>query len=79
MILTILSTTALNSSYGIAVSSLIEYAFWQHKNKKGITCIIRMLNKLLNESKYEKIYTLFGMHLPAFIFNISRLNKTKYK
>jgi hypothetical protein len=69
------ANTALNSSYGVAVSSLIEYAIWQRENKKDVTCISQTLNEFLNESKYEEIWTLFGMRLPALYSTFK--NRTK--
>jgi hypothetical protein len=55
--------TAANSLYGDGVSGLIEYAVWQHKNKKDISYVKPVLDKLLDERKYEETWTLFGKHL----------------
>jgi hypothetical protein len=53
---------------GVTVSSLIEYAIWQHKNKKDIAYIIPMLDELLNKSEYEETWTLVGKYLPYLYF-----------
>jgi hypothetical protein len=55
--------TACSSCYGEALTCLIEYASWQYLNKKDVSDIIPILDKLLAESEYEETWTVLGCYL----------------